>query len=107
MDTMPTTRAGCLARMAEVKDAIAAIKAQIAAADLDRQAGRSMDARWFHRAKSALRHRQHELDLLAAKLTEHSERRKDALIEVAREHLGDATWRGIVEEADRRLGEAA
>ena len=102
------TRAECQARIALLQDEIAAIRAQIATADLDRQAeGRRMDPRWFHRAKTALRHRQREL----AGLTQHlaalpagpsrKERLKDALIEVLRDDYDDATWQRALAEAKR------
>ena len=108
MSAFPQTRAECLALIAEAKDAIAAIKAQIAAADLDRQAGKAMDARWFHRAKTALRHKQHELDLLTAHLAElpaRDDRLRDKLIEVARENFDEPSWRRVLDEAHRRLAE--
>ena len=64
---LPPSRAACQARIAELQDEIAAIRAQIASADLDRQARRGrIDARWFHRAKTALRHRRRELAELTA-----------------------------------------
>ena len=96
---LPPSRAACQARIAELQDEIAAIRAQIASADLDRQARRGrIDARWFHRAKTALRHRRREL----AELTAHMARLpaqagrkdlfKDCLIEVLRADYEDDAW---------------
>lgn len=104
----PPARAACQARIAELQDGIAAIKAQIATADLDRQArGRPMDPRWFHRAKTALRHRQRELAELTAHMAtlpagpSRQSRFKDALIEVLREDYDDAAWQRALTEAER------
>ena len=103
----PSTREACRARLAELKDDVAAIRAQIAAADMDRQSRNGKpDPRWFHRAKTALRHKQREIEALAARLAEMSARRseefKDCLIEVVREDYGDDEWREVMDEAHRR-----
>ena len=56
-EQQPATRAEARARLIEIDDAIAAIRTQIASADLKRQACRTpIDPDWFHRAKTALRH---------------------------------------------------
>ena len=104
---LPNTRADCQRRIAELRDDIAAIKAQIAAADIDRQAaGGKTDARWFHRAKTALRHRQRELDALIAHMATLPDPRRDAfrdcLIAVVREDYDDQEWQEVLEEARRR-----
>jgi hypothetical protein len=53
---LPATRAATRARLTEIEDAMAAIRTQIAAADLQRQASKKpIDPHWFHRAKTALR----------------------------------------------------
>ena len=58
---LPATRSEARARLTEIDDAIAAIRTQIAATDLQRQASRKpIDPHWFHRAKTALRHLQRE-----------------------------------------------
>jgi hypothetical protein len=64
---MPPTRAECRAAIDQSRGDIYAIKAQIAAADLERQAKRGrMDPRWCHRARTAIRHeRQHIIALPA------------------------------------------
>lgn len=109
MSNDPTTFGGdgaaSAARIAELKDDIAAIKAQIAAADLERQAnGRKIDARWFHRAKTALRHKQRELDSLLAQ-PGRKDRLKDSIIVVVRDQCDEATWQRVLDEAHRRLEE--
>ena len=104
---LPATREGCRARIAELHDDIAAIRAQIAAADLDRQASRGRtDARWFHRAKTALRHKQRELDLVTARMAALADKRrdgfKDCLIDIVRQDYDDDEWREVLDEAHRR-----
>lgn len=101
------TREACRARIAELRDDIAAIKAQIAAADLDRQAkGGRTDARWFHRAKTALRHKQRELEAIAARMAALADKRregfKDRLIEIVRQDYDEDEWRDVMDEAHRR-----
>lgn len=102
-------RAAYLSRLAELNDEIAAIRAQIAAADLDRQARRgSGDARWFHRAKTALRHRQREaadITGLLATLPSRKDGLKDQIIAVVRPAYDDDAWRAVLNEAHRRLRE--
>lgn len=92
-----------LLRLAEIDDAVAAIKTQIAAADLQRQAsGKPIDPHWFHRAKTALRHLQRERAGLAQQPRPRREALKDCLIAVLRERHDDATWSGLIAEAHRR-----
>ncbi len=106
---LPTSRADCRARLAELRDDIAAIKAQIAAADIERQKERGcMDPRWFHRAKTALRHKLREADEITvhmAMLPGRRESFKDRLIEVVREDYDDAEWQDVLDEANRRHAE--
>ncbi|MDK9720415.1 MAG: hypothetical protein OEL53_04440 [Rhodospirillales bacterium] len=106
---IPATPETLRVRMAELKDGIAAIKAQIASADIERQGkGGKLDPRWFHRAKTALRHKQRELEELAARQkvlnTSARNRLKDRLIEVVREDYDDAEWQDVMDEAHRRCG---
>ena len=90
-------------RLAEIDDAMAAIKTQIAAADLQRQAsGKPIDPRWFHRAKTALRHLQRERAELVRQPRPRREALKDCLIAVLRERHDEATWSSLVAEAHRR-----
>jgi hypothetical protein len=105
---LPASRAACQARIAELQDEIAAIRAQIASADLDRQARRGrIDARWFHRAKTALRHRRRELAELTAHMTQlpaqagRKDRFQDCLIEVLRPDYQDDDWERKLTQAKR------
>jgi septal ring factor EnvC (AmiA/AmiB activator) len=104
---LPASRSACQAQLAEINDAIAAIRAQIAAADLDRQAqGRTIDPRWFHRAKTALRHKQREREHLIAHMADLPGRKdalKDTLIAVLRETHDEDAWAQALDEAHRRL----
>lgn len=91
------------ARLAEIDDAMSAIRTQIAAADLQRQMSRKpIDPRWFHRAKTALRHLQRERTELVRQPRQRPESLKDCLIAVLRERHDEATWSGFVAEAHRR-----
>ncbi|MFN4204802.1 MAG: hypothetical protein ACK4HG_00310 [Agrobacterium albertimagni] len=91
------------ARLAEIDDAMASIKTQIASADLLRQAsGKPIDPRWFHRAKTALRHLQRERAGLAQQPRPRRETVKDCLIAMLRERHDETTWSGLVAEAHQR-----
>jgi len=107
----PTTREECRRRLAELQNDIAAIRTEIATADMDRQAGRGrMDARWYHRARTALRHRQAEaaqIAVLMSRLPGRKDALKDELIAVLREGYDDAGWARVMDETHRRLGEGA
>jgi chromosome segregation ATPase len=107
----PATRSAARARIAELDNKIASIRTQIATHDLQRQARRKpIDASWFHRAKTALRHLQRE----RAELSEHlatlpkaKDALKDQVIAVLRERHDEAGWADVMDEAHRRLdGEA-
>ena len=90
---------------------IAAIRVQIATADLRRQAHKqALDAEWFHRAKTALRMKREEAARLSARLIELTpkalssrassrERFKDALIEAMRAECDDARWAALLQRA--------
>ena len=108
---LPETRIAARAGLAEIDDAIAAIRTQIAATDLQRQTSRKpIDPSWFHRAKTALRHLQRErAELLQhmAMLRKPKDVLKDCVIAVLRERHDDVSWAGVMDEAHRRLdGEA-
>ncbi len=93
------------ARLAEIDDAMASIKTQIASADLLRQAsGKPIDANWFHRAKTALRHLQRERAGLVQQSRPRREALKDCLIGLLRERHDEATWSQVIAEARRRVG---
>ena len=99
----PPTRAEQQSRLAEIDDAMAAIRAQIAASDLQRQASRKpIDPRWFHRAKTALRHLQRERAELVQQPRPRRESLKDCLIAVLRERHDETSWSAIIAEAQRR-----
>jgi predicted nucleic acid-binding Zn-ribbon protein len=106
---LPSTREACRARLAELQDAIAAIKTEIATRDLDRQArGGRIDSRWYHRAKTALRFKQQEVTALTSHMASLPSRRdalKDQLIAVLRADYDDLAWRAALDEARRRLGD--
>ena len=101
---LPATRAGCRAAIDQLRGEIDAIKAQIAAADLERQAKRGrMDARWYHRARTAIRHKRQQIAALTAHMqTLPPERRagfKDCLIEILRDEFDDETWNAFLDRA--------
>jgi hypothetical protein len=102
-EQLPATRAGARARLIEIDDAIAAIRTQIAAADLKRQASRTpIDPDWFHRAKTALRHLERERTELRdhfAALPGSKDRLKDRIIAVVRENYDDAGWAQVLDLA--------
>jgi hypothetical protein len=110
---LPATRAGCRAAVDQLRADIDAIKAQIAAADLERQARRGkMDPGWYHRARTAMRHKRQQIALLTAHLqtlpTDRKSGFKDCLIEVLRDEFDDEAWQGFLDRAhalhDQREG---
>jgi hypothetical protein len=102
---LPATRTEARARLIAIDDAIAAIRTQIAAADLKRQASRTpIDPDWFHRAKTALRHLEREraeLRAHIAALPGRKDRLKDHIIAVVREDYDDTGWAMVLEVAHR------
>ena len=108
---LPATRATIRARLAQIDDAIASIRTQIAAADLQRQTSRKpLDPHWFHRAKTAMRHLQRErAELLAHLFTlpKPKDALKDHVIAVLRERHDASSWAGIMDEAHRRFDREA
>ena len=104
---LPDTPEGCRARLATLQSEIAAIRVQIATADLRRQAHKqALDTEWFHRAKTALRMKREESARLSARLIELTpkakssrERFKDALIEAMRAECDDARWAALLQRA--------
>ncbi len=59
---MPETVIGCRKLLAALQDDIASIRVQIATNDIRRQTARKgLDPDWFHRARTALRLKQHEV----------------------------------------------
>jgi hypothetical protein len=103
---LPATRAGCRAAIDQLRADIDAIKAQIAAADLERQARRGrMDPRWYHRARTAIRHKRQQIAALTAHLPTlpadpgRKVGFKDCLIEVLRDEFDDAAWQAFLDRA--------
>jgi hypothetical protein len=100
---IPTNRTEVRARLIEIDDAIAAIRTQIGAADLKRQASRTpIDPDWFHRAKTALRHLEREraeLRAAMAALPRDRDRLKDRIIAVVRADYDDAGWARVLDRA--------
>lgn len=100
---MPATRAEARARLIKIDDAIAAIRTQIAAADLKRQASRApIDPDWFHRAKTALRHLERERSELREQmitLPGPKDRLKDHIIAAVRPDYDDEAWAMVLEVA--------
>jgi hypothetical protein len=107
-ERQPATRTEARARLIAIDDGIAAIRTQIAAADLKRQASRTpIDPDWFHRAKTALRHLERERAELRAAMTllpSARDRLKDRIIAVVREDYDEAGWTRVLDLA--HAGEA-
>ncbi|MBF0093946.1 MAG: hypothetical protein HQL34_05305 [Alphaproteobacteria bacterium] len=104
---MPATREECRTRLTTLRDEIAAIKLELAAADLERQArhGR-MDRRWYEQRKAALRdklRRSADLSAHMATLPRRKDTLKDSVIEVVRADYDDDDWQRVLDEAHRRL----
>lgn len=102
-DRQPATRAEARARLIVIDDGIAAIRTQIGAADLKRQASRTpIDPDWFHRAKTALRHLEREraeLRELMITLPGPKDRLEDHIIAVVRPDYDDEVWSTVLEVA--------
>ncbi|NGZ05124.1 MAG: hypothetical protein G8237_02090 [Magnetococcales bacterium] len=97
--------------MIQLQSDIAAIRDQIAVADLNRQVNSlPMDPAWFARARSALRHKREEL----ARMQEHLRRMpggpeetkarlKECIIRVVRDHFTEEQWRTVMDRAHHLL----
>jgi hypothetical protein len=101
---MAATRAACRSAIDQLRGDIDAIRAQIAAADLERQAKRGkMDPRWYHRARTAIRHKRQQIAALTAHLQSlPSDRKvgfKDCLIEILRDEFDEEAWQGFLDRA--------
>ncbi len=105
---LPESAQGCRERMTALQGEIASIRIQIATTDIRRQTEKkTLDAAWFHRAKTALRLKHQELAQVGAHLATFDKavaprRRdgfKDALIEVVREKCNDDEWAVLVRRA--------
>lgn len=104
---LPDTRAGLTAHLGAIDDDIAAIRNQLAAADLQRQSTKKpTDARWFHRAKTALRHMQQarrEALVCLADLPKPKDRLKDSIIAEARARFSPEIWQALLDAAHARI----
>jgi hypothetical protein len=110
---LPANRPACRAAIDQLRGDVDAIKSQIAAADLERQARRGkMDPRWYHRARTAIRHKRQQIAVLTAHLqTLPADRKvgfKDCLIQVLRDEFDDVAWQVALDRAhalyERREG---
>ena len=104
---LPDTCAGLTAQLGAIDDDIAAIRNQLAAVDLERQAKKTpIDARWFHRAKTALRHLQQDRREVLARLVDlprPKDRLKDIIIAEARARLSPDVWQALLDAAQARF----
>ena len=104
---LPDTRAGLTAHLGAIDDDIAAIRNQLAAADMERQSTRKpIDARWFHRAKTALRHLQQDRRETLARLVDlprPKDHLKDCIIAEARARFSPETWQALLDAAQARI----
>ncbi len=101
---LPASRPACRAAIDQLRADIDAIKAQIATADLERQANHGkMDPRWYHRARTAIRHKRQQIAALTAHLqtlpTDRNVGFKDCLIEVLRDEFDDVAWSAFLDRA--------
>ena len=105
---LPESTQGCRERMTTLQSEITSIRIQIATTDIRRQSEKkTLDAAWFHRAKTALRLKHQELAQVRAHMAwltdrPHGSRRdafKDSLIEVVRAQCDDEQWAGLVARA--------
>jgi hypothetical protein len=105
---LPSTRQACRVRLAGLADDVAAIKTQIAAADLERQRRRGkVDLQQFQAWWAALRSKRREIDRITrhmATLPTQRDAFKDRLIAVLRADYDDTAWQAAVERA-HQLGE--
>ena len=102
--SLPASRTACCAAIDQLRGDVDAIKSQIAAADLERQAKRGkMDPRWYHRARTAMRHKRQQIAVLTAHLqtlpTDRKSGFKDCLIEVLRDEFDDVAWQVALDRA--------
>jgi hypothetical protein len=108
---MPATGAECRAAIDQLRGDINAVKAQIAAADLERQAKRGR-MRGYQRARTAIRHKRQHITALTAHLqTLPPDRKvglKDCPIEILRDEFDGEAWQDFLERAhalhDQRAG---
>lgn len=110
---LPANREDCQNLIIQLKFDIAAIKDQLAATDLERQAtGGRLDVDWFRRARTALRFKemalaraQEHLRHLPGGATARKTQLKDCIIAAARPNFTDHQWREVLDDAHRLLQE--
>ena len=108
---LPATREACRTRTIQLQSEIAAIRDQIAATDLARQAnGGHMDALWYHRARTAIRFKREELAhlqehyrTLPGRVSERKEQLKECILAVVRTDYSDEEWHEVMDDAHRLL----
>jgi hypothetical protein len=102
---LPPTREACRERLAELSGEVAAIKTQIAAADLERQRRRgTVDPKQFQAARAALLDKQREIQRITRHMATLPSRRdafKDRLIAVLRADYDHTAWQAALERAGR------
>jgi hypothetical protein len=105
---LPPTRDACRARLAELAAGAAAIKTQIAAADLERQRRHArVDPKQFQAWRTALRDKRRKIQRLTrhmATLPSPRDAFKDQLIAVLRADCDDTAWQAAVDRARRLVG---
>jgi hypothetical protein len=105
---LPSTREACQVRLAELAGDIAAIKTQIAAADLERQRHHArVDPKQFQAWRTALLDKHRELQRISAHMATLPSRRdafKDRLIAVLRADYDDTAWQAVLNRARRLVG---
>ncbi|MBF0181931.1 MAG: hypothetical protein HQM03_18085 [Magnetococcales bacterium] len=97
--------------MIQLQTDIAAIRDQIAVADLNRQVNSlPMNPAWFARARSALRHKREELARMQEHLRslpggpeESKTQLKECIIRVVRDHFSEEQWRTVLDRAHHLL----
>ncbi|MBF0160023.1 MAG: hypothetical protein HQL58_10935 [Magnetococcales bacterium] len=93
--------------MIRLQSDIAAIRDQLAATDMDRQAkGETMDANWFHRAKTAIRFKREELAHLQEHLRtlpdgprERKQRLQECILAIVRSDYDNDEWQEVLDKA--------
>jgi hypothetical protein len=110
---LPDTPQACRDRLIVLRSEIASIRTQIATTDIRRQTEKkTLDAGWYHRAKTALRVKQFEQALLQARLEDFNaggqqtrEGLRNAILRVVRMELDDERWAALIERAKLMLNQ--
>ena len=107
---LPSTQEECRSRILKLQFDIAAIRDQLAVADMERQAnGGRIDTDWFRRARSSLRFKREELACIQEHLRQGASankvKLKDIIIAIVRRDYDEDEWRGVLDEAHRLLQE--